>query len=121
MSEVGAYANMYEKYKDLCQLVDQVLLDINMNRSSKKNPNRVKLSNLLNEISSKTNLSVDASWGELLLNDANYKTESINKLAYILSEDIKENDECCKALEKLAWLLESQRTKMYAKMRGAGI
>lgn len=119
MSDAGAFANMYEKYKELCQLVDQVLLDIHMNRSSKENPKRIKLSNLLKEISSKTNLSVGASWGELLLDDVNYKTESAEKLSFALSDDLEGNEECCQALEELAWLLESQRTKMYAKMRGA--
>jgi len=119
MSEAGAFANMYEKYKELCQLVDQVLLDIRMNRSSKENPKRVKLANLLKEISSKTNLSVGASWGELLLDNVNYKTESVKELASILSSDLEESEKCCQALEELAWLLDSQRTKMYAKMRGA--
>lgn len=119
MSEAGALANMYEKYKEFCQLVDQVLLDINMNRSSKDNPNRVKLLNILNDISLEKNLSVDAGWSELLLEDVKFDRESIIKLSSTLSEDIGSNDTCSVALEELAWLLETQRTKVYAKMRGA--
>ena len=120
MSEAGALSNMYEKYKDLCQLVDQVLLDINMNRSSKDNPKRVKLVNLLNEIWLKGDLSVDACWGELLLDDVKYNLDSAKKLSSALSEEFEYNENCYRALEELAWLLESKRTKMYAKMRGAG-
>ncbi len=119
MSKAGALANMYEKYKEFCQLVDQVLLDINMERSSKDNPNRVKLQNILNEISLKNDLSVDAGWSELLLDDVNFDRESIKKLSSTLSEDIGSNENCSQALEELAWLLESQRTKVYAQMRGA--
>ena len=74
MSEAGTFANMYEKYKELCQLVDQVLLDIHMNRSNKKNPMREKLANLLKEISSKTNLIICLSDSpNAILNPCNSK------------------------------------------------
>jgi hypothetical protein len=121
MSEAGALSNMYEKYKDLCQLVDQVLLDINMGRSGKDDPNRVKLVGLLDEIiQKKEDHSIGAGWGELLLDDINYNLNAIKRLKSILSDDPFQDDVHCQVLEDLAWRLESKRTKMYAKMRGAG-
>ena len=121
MSEAGALSNMYEKYKELCQLVDRVLLDINMGRSGKDDPNRVKLVDLLNEIiQKKEDHSIEAGWGELLLGDINYNLNAIKRLKSILSDDPFQDDVHCQALEDLAWRLESKRTKMYAKMRGAG-
>jgi len=121
MSEAGALSNMYEKYKELCQLVDRVLLDINMGRSGKDDPNRVKLLDLLNEIiQKKEDHSINAGWGELLFGDINYNLNAMNQLKSVLSDDPIQDDVHCQALEDLAWRLESKRTKMYAKMRGAG-
>lgn len=121
MSEAGALSNMYEKYKELCQLVDRVLLDINMGRSGKDDPNRVKLVDLLNEIiQKKDDQSINASWGELLFGDINYNLNAMKQLKSVLSDEPIQNDVHCQALEDLAWRLESKRTKMYAKMRGAG-
>ena len=121
MSEAGALSSMYQKYKELCQLVDQVLLDINMGRSGKDDPSRVKLVDLLNEIiQKKEDHSIDAGWGELLLGDIDYNLNSIKQLKSALSNESSQDEVYCQILEDLAWRLESKRTKMYAKIRGAG-
>ena len=119
MSDTGRHSNRYEQIHWFGDLLDDVLLQLNVGDSTPSDLKRRQLAELLMHVATQPTADLKAIQIAALLRAQ--ETDSLDRWIQIgqalLMHDVP--DEVRRALEQLAFRLDTLRSEAVAKMRGA--
>lgn len=118
MSDIGVHSSLYQRVRDYGQMVDEVLLSIRSGGSTRVDPSRRKLGELLVGLGATSPPDLATAWLGMLIGVADVRArgewEKVGRALLAAKDDGYVIDK----LKQLAQRFEEQRIEALAKMRG---